>query len=91
MYKEEGGFIRFWKGANVMASGCIPAHAFQFAIYEMLMNSTNMDRENEINIFTPMAIGAASTFGHDFFNAPADVVKQRMQLCGNMSGRTVVK
>jgi hypothetical protein len=25
LYKEEGLF-RFWKGANVVASGCVPAH-----------------------------------------------------------------
>ena len=26
LYHEEG-ILRFWKGANVVASGCIPAHA----------------------------------------------------------------
>jgi len=26
LYKDEG-IYRFWKGANVVASGCIPAHA----------------------------------------------------------------
>jgi len=26
LYREEG-FLRFWKGANVVASGCIPADA----------------------------------------------------------------
>lgn len=67
--------MRFWKGANVVASGCIPAHAFQFSIYELLMAKANLNRENEINVLTPMAIGAASTFGHDFFNTPADVIK----------------
>jgi len=23
----EGGLMRFWKGANVVVMGCIPAHA----------------------------------------------------------------
>ena len=31
-----------------------------------------------------MFIGASSTVAHDFFQAPADVVKQRMQLCKNL-------
>lgn len=35
LYREEG-ITRFWKGANVIASGCIPAHASQFVIYERL-------------------------------------------------------
>jgi len=26
LYKDEG-IMRFWKGANVVASGCVPAHA----------------------------------------------------------------
>lgn len=28
LYKHEGGIMRFYKGVNVVASGCIPAHAF---------------------------------------------------------------
>jgi len=35
LYKEEGLF-RFWKGANVVASGVIPAHGAQFMLYEYL-------------------------------------------------------
>ena len=35
LYGEEG-LLRFWKGANVVASGCIPAHAGQFGCYEIL-------------------------------------------------------
>lgn len=28
--------MRFWKGAQVIASGCIPAHASYFTAYEYL-------------------------------------------------------
>lgn len=35
LYRDEG-IIRFWKGAQVIASGCIPAHASYFAMYETL-------------------------------------------------------
>lgn len=38
-----------------------------------------------------MMIGAASTFAHDFFQAPADVVKQRMQLCKNLKATRCIK
>lgn len=58
--------MRFYKGVNVVASGCIPAHAFQFAIYETLKSKFNYNNE-EFNVLSTMAIGAMSTFGHDFF------------------------
>ena len=65
LYHEEG-ILRFWKGANVAASGCIPAHACQFVLYERLKEALNF--KNEVfNIYSTMAIGAASTFAHDFF------------------------
>lgn len=35
LYRDEGLF-RFWKGAEVIASGCIPAHAAYFTVYEYL-------------------------------------------------------
>ena len=35
LYQEEGLF-RFWKGAQVIASGCVPAHASYFTVYELL-------------------------------------------------------
>ena len=76
LYHEEGIF-RFWKGANVIASGCIPAHASQFVLYEKLKHYLRFNNET-FNIYSTMFIGAASTFAHDFFQAPADVIKQRM-------------
>ena len=73
LYHEEGIF-RFWKGANVIASGCIPAHASQFVLYEKLKQYLHF-RNEQFNIYSTMFIGAASTFAHDFFQAPADVIK----------------
>jgi len=35
LYKDEG-LIRFWKGAPMMAMGCVPAHASYFLSYERL-------------------------------------------------------
>ena len=38
---QEEGLLRFWKGANVVASGCIPSHSAQFGIYEILKEKWN--------------------------------------------------
>jgi len=35
LYHEEG-LLRFWRGSQVMASGCVPAHACYFMVYENL-------------------------------------------------------
>jgi len=37
LYRNDG-FMRFWRGANVIASGCVPAHALYFSAYESAMN-----------------------------------------------------
>jgi hypothetical protein len=79
LYHEEG-VLRFWKGANVVASGCMPAHASQFVLYEKLKDYLKFNND-KFNVYSTMLIGAASTFAHDFFQAPADLIKQRMQLC----------
>ena len=71
------------------ASGCIPAHSGQFAIYEFLKDQ--MDSKNEsFNMLKTLTIGGVSTFAHDFFQAPADIVKQRLQLCKHLTARKVV-
>jgi len=66
--------VRFWKGANVVASGCIPAHAAQFCVYEVLKEKLDMKNE-KYEVFNNLAIGASTTFAHDFFIAPSDVIK----------------
>lgn len=73
LYKDEG-MLRFWKGANVVASGCIPAHAAQFSIYEKLKEVLKYNNE-EYAVWSTLAIGASCTFAHDFFNTPCDVLK----------------
>ena len=70
LYRDEGLF-RFWKGAQVMASGCIPAHACYFVMYERLKSYFNFDN-SELNMRTTMFIGSTTTFAHDFFITPAD-------------------
>lgn len=89
LYHDEGLF-RFWKGAQVMASACVPAHASYFLAYEHLKMYLNYDNSH-LNFSSTLFIGAFTTFVHDFFISPADVVKQRLQLCKNLTARQCVK
>jgi solute carrier family 25 iron transporter 28/37 len=89
LLKEEG-LLRFWKGANVVVSGCIPAHASQFCAYEFLKQKLEM-RNEEYDLFGNLAIGATITFAHDFFIAPSDVIKQRLQLCKQLNARSAIR
>ena len=73
LYKDEG-LLRFWKGANVVVSGCIPAHGAQFCLYEYLREYLAY-RNDEFNLLSTLSIGALTTFAHDFFIAPSDVIK----------------
>ena len=73
LYKDEG-LLRFWKGANVVASGCVPAHGAQFTVYEILKDKLNFHNE-QYNVFSTMLIGATTTFAHDFFITPSDCIK----------------
>jgi len=41
------------------------------------------------NVASTLLIGASTTFAHDFFITPCDVIKQRLQLCKNLNARTV--
>ena len=87
-----------------MASGCVPAHASYFLAYEHL--KLYFDFKNEgLDFLTPICIGCTTTFAHDFFITPADgkccysnshlyvatVVKQRLQLCKNLSAARCFK
>lgn len=74
---REEGILRFWKGANVVASGCIPAHASLFCMYEYMKDKLEMKNER-YDIFTNAFIGASTQIAHDFFIAPSDIIKQRM-------------
>lgn len=76
LYQEEG-LTRFWKGIHVMASGCVPAHTSYFLAYEKLKIYWGYQND-EFNFGTTLCIGASTTFVHDFFIAPSDVVKQRL-------------
>jgi len=70
LYKE-AGIKRFWKGSSVIATGCIPAHAGYFSVYEYIKKYTGVD--NSGFQFVASAItGCCSTFIHDFIITPYD-------------------
>lgn len=63
--------LRFWKGAQVIASGCIPAHASYFTVYELLKRKFHYHNQ-DYEIMQTASIGALTTFAHDFFITPSD-------------------
>lgn len=65
LYQEEGA-LRFFHGANAVASGCIPAHAAQFAVYEKMKDVLDVNH-SKYDVLNTLAIGASTTFAHDFF------------------------
>jgi hypothetical protein len=66
--------LRFWKGTHVMALGCIPSHTSYFMAYEKLKIFFEFNNE-EFDLKSTLCIGATTTFAHDFFITPSDVVK----------------
>ena len=78
LYKDYG-LYRFYKGVNVIASGCIPAHACYFSTYEVSKEKFGIDDGNTHFLISGL-IGSLATLSHDAFLTPSDVIKQRMQL-----------
>ncbi len=70
LYKDEG-LIRFWSGASVIASGCVPAHASYFSVYEYMKRYFQMKNE-KYEFASTLITGALTTFAHDFFITPSD-------------------
>ncbi len=70
LYKE-GGIPRFWKGASIIAAGCIPAHASYFSIYEYSKKLFGVD-ESGFQFLAAAVTGALSTAVHDIIITPSD-------------------
>jgi solute carrier family 25 iron transporter 28/37 len=81
LYRNEG-IGSFFRGAKVLAGGCLPADAAQFLCYELVKEKFDMHNE-EFDCRHNMILGAATVLAHDIFIAPSDLIKQRMQLCKN--------
>lgn len=87
---QEHGMLRFWKGTHVMALGCIPSHTSYFIAYEHLKIFFGYNNE-QFDFKQTLCIGATTTFVHDFFIAPSEVIKQRLQLCNGLTARQCCK
>lgn len=55
----------------MIASGCIPAHASYFTMYELLKKYFQFNNE-KYELMSTACIGSLTTFAHDFFIAPSD-------------------
>jgi len=75
------GWFRLLQGAQSMALGAGPAHALYFAVYEQVKFAGERSELKVPDWAVYGGAGAAATFFHDGVMAPADVVKQRMQMC----------
>ena len=73
-----GGLSNFYAGSFAIASGCIPAHALYFSIYEQGKIFLNCCPEQDVGKFA--LIGAVSAMFHDMIMTPTEALKQRVQL-----------
>ncbi|XP_040576876.1 mitoferrin-1 [Lepeophtheirus salmonis] len=95
MVKEEG-ILRPMRGFNAMAFGAGPAHALYFSTYEHIKNSLNHSSFSAFgsnyvlpSVWVQGIAGVAATICHDSLMSPADVVKQRMQMCCSKFNTTI--
>ena len=55
----------------MITSGCIPAHASYFTMYEWLKKHFEVKNE-KYQLVATASIGSMTTFAHDFFITPTD-------------------
>ncbi len=68
---QNGGIRNFYSGMSVVASGCMPAHACYFSVYEFARNKLGINNEKLYpHLF--MLTGIAATFLHDLILTPFD-------------------
>ena len=74
LYKNEG-ILKFWRGASVLASGCAPAHAAYFSVYEFFKKKLLPkfhDQKDEIYPYAYAITGVFATIVHDSIMTPFD-------------------
>ncbi|KXS20094.1 mitochondrial carrier [Gonapodya prolifera JEL478] len=90
------GMHSLWRGVTSVVVGAGPAHALQFATYEMckerfevavrqhsLKRTLSSAEESRLLHLSHACAAAAGTVMHEGLMTPFDVVKQRMQLFGS--------
>ena len=83
---RQHGPTRLWAGVQTMFTGCIPAHALYFSIYEGVMPkvegrlaSRGASEDTAATLASGAAVAVASV-AHDLIMTPLDVCKQRIQI-----------
>jgi solute carrier family 25 iron transporter 28/37 len=71
--------LRMFRGVSASLSGCLPAHAAYFSIYEAGKEHLGANRPGH-HPFAAGLAGAMASVAHDCIMTPLDVMKQRMQL-----------
>jgi hypothetical protein len=75
----------------VIASGCIPAHASYFTVYELLKRYFHYENQQYEILHTAM-IGAMTTFAHDFFITPSDSkIDEFLLKCSDQTKASIVQ
>jgi len=79
---QEEGIIRPWRGMSAMAFGAGPAHAMYFSCLEIGKERAQMlGVTNKLGFLVDGVSAIFATICHDAVMTPAEVVKQRMQMC----------
>ena len=92
--RRSGGLPRMWRGVQTMFSGCVPAHAAYFSVYESSKSQLSAMLHSNTGEGAPSGSGSSSsgdaiaagaavalaTMVHDVIMTPMDCIKQRLQL-----------
>jgi len=79
---QEEGALRPWKGMSAMALGAGPAHAMYFSCLEIgKEKAETLALSNKFGFLVDGVSAIFATVCHDAVMTPAEVVKQRMQMC----------
>lgn len=76
---RQEGVGRLWRGVTATFSGCLPAHAAYFSVYESSKRLAGITSDGHAPVKAAI-VGAGAALSHDLFMTPFDTVKQRMQL-----------
>ena len=74
LYNSDG-FSKFWRGASVLASGCVPAHAMYFSVYELSKQKLLPkfhDQNDKVYPYAYALTGVLATSMHDMILTPFD-------------------
>ena len=71
---QTDGLKRFWSGASIIASGCIPAHAVYFSVYEFAKKKLLSRFDENLHPYIFGLTGVFAAILHDSIIAPIDSI-----------------